>query len=347
MTADGRRALGHFGLPNYLEMLNAIARELGKPEIAKSPEIERSEAILRAIRDLDVLLVLDNLETLQESDRDQLFAFLNRLPSGCSAIVTSRRRAETSAIAVRLDKLEWPAARDLFAVLEKDNDRLARTTEPDRRALYEETGGNPLLMRWVAGQLGLGRCKTIIAALAFLRSAPPGNNPLEFIFGDLLDTFTTNETKVLSALTYSTSMMSVMFIADLAGLNEAAAQGALSDLSSRAIVLPDQEDLHFALVPMVADFLRRHRPEVVREIGDRLESRAYTIIIENGYDRHDRFPVLDAAWPTIAHALPLFLSGPKDRLQTVCDAIYQFLKCRGHLDELLLLNQQAEGVLWH
>ncbi len=343
LTADGQRSLGSFVLPGYLEMLNAIARELDKPNLAKSPEAERSDAILHALRDADVLLVLDNLETLPEGDRDQLFAFLNRLPRGCNAIVTSRRRADASAVVVRLDRLDWPAARDLITELAKDNDRLRQASEAEQRALYDETGGNPLLIRWVAGQLGLGRCRTIAAALDFLRSAPAGNNPLEFIFGDLLDTFTANETKVLAALSYFTIAIEVKFIAELASPNEAAAQGALSDLSSRALVLPDLEERCFALVPMVADFLRRKRPEVVAETGSRLEERAYALIVENGYSKHDRFPVLDAAWPTVAPALPLFIAGPNPRLQTVCDALFQFFNFTGRWDESLSLNQQAEA----
>lgn len=342
LTADGQRSLGSFVLPGYLEMLNAIARELDQKDIEKSQEKDRSDLILRALRNAEVLLVLDNLETLPEIDRDQLFAFLNRLPRGCSAIVTSRRRADASAVVVRLDKLEWSAARDLITGLAKDHKRLRQSSAEDRHSLYEETGGNPLLIRWVAGQLGLGRCRTIPAALAFLRGAPAGNNPLEFIFGDLLDTFTANETKVLAALSHFSTAVEVIFIAELSGLNEAAAQGALSDLSSRALVLPDLEERRFALVPMVADFLRRKRPEVVAETGSRLEQRAYAKIVENGYQKHDCFPVLDAAWPTVAPALPFFLAGPNPRLQTVCIALGRFLSFTGRWDERLSLSQQAE-----
>ena len=344
LTADGQRALGYFVLPSYLEMLNAIARELGQPELAKAPEAERSEVVLRALREMEVLLVLDNLETLPETDRDKLFTFLNRLPRGCSAIVTSRRRSDASASILRLDRLDWPAAQSLLADLAQHNDRLSPTTEPERRALYEETGGNPLLMRWVAGQLGLGRCKTIAAALDFLRSAPAENNPLEFVFGDLLDSFTANETQVLAALTHFTQLMPAKFIAELASLNEAAAQGALSDLANRALVLPDAEERHFALVPLVADFLRNQKPEVVAETGNRLEQRAYALIVENGYQKYDRFPVLEADWPTLAAAIPLFLAGPNPRLQTVCDALTFFLEFTGRWDEWLFLNQQAEAV---
>ena len=69
LSADGQRPLGSFVLPSYLEMLNAIARELEQPELAKSVESERADTVLRALRDKDVLLVLDNLETLLEADR--------------------------------------------------------------------------------------------------------------------------------------------------------------------------------------------------------------------------------------------------------------------------------------
>jgi tetratricopeptide (TPR) repeat protein len=343
LTADGQRSLGSFVLPGYLDMLNAIARELEQKDFEKAQEKDRSDLILRALRDAEVLLVLDNLETLPEIDRDQLFAFLNHLPRGCSAIVTSRRRADASAVVVRLDKLEWPAARDLITGLAKDNERLRQASEKDQHSLYEETGGNPLLIRWVAGQLGVGRCRTIAAALAFLRSAPAGNNALEFIFGDLLDTFTTSETKALAALSHFTTAVEVKFIAELSGLNETAAEGALSDLSSRALAVPDLEERRFALVPMVADFLRRKRPEVVAEIGIRLEQRAYALIVENGYLEYDRFPLLDAAWPTITPALPLLLAGPNPRLQDVCAALDNFLNFTGRWDEQLSLCQQAEA----
>ena len=44
LTADGQRALGYFVVPTYLEMLNAIARELGQADFTKSPESERARA---------------------------------------------------------------------------------------------------------------------------------------------------------------------------------------------------------------------------------------------------------------------------------------------------------------
>jgi tetratricopeptide (TPR) repeat protein len=93
---------------------------------------------------------------------------------------------------------------------------------------------------------------------------------------------------------------------------------------------------------LVADFLRRRKPEVVAETGDRLEERAYALVVENGYSKYDNFPVLNDAWPMVAAALPRFLAGPNDRLQTVCSAMQYFLNFTGRWDEWLALSRDAE-----
>ncbi len=118
---------------------------------------------------------------------------------------------------------------------------------------------------------------------------------------------------------------------------------ALRSLANRSLVTDNAEGTHYALVPLVADFLRESRPEVVEETGDRLEKRAYALIMENGYSEHDRFPTLEAAWPGIAPALPLFLVGDNARLQTVCDALGQFLHFQGRWDENIALCEKAEA----
>jgi tetratricopeptide (TPR) repeat protein len=343
MDDDGERTLGNLLVPGFLEMLNEIARELGQVDFAKAPEDQRIRLLLDALRPWHALLILDNLESIPKSDRHQLFNFVKRLPQGCKAILTSRRRIGSGSELVQLDILDQDAALATLAELAEHNKLLAKISEAERLTLWKQTGGNPLLLRWVAGQLGRGSCRTFTDALHFLGTCPEGNDPLEFIFGDLADEFTPEEESVLVALTYFTLPAKVEHIASVAGLGEEPIGTALNTLANRSLVVPDQEETQYALVPMVADFLRKHRPEVVRETGDRLEQRAYALIVENGYKNHDRFPVLDAAWPTVAPALPLFLAGPNARLQTVCDALLQFLEFTGRWDERLSLFQQAEA----
>ena len=97
-------------------------------------------------------------------------------------------------------------------------------------------------------------------------------------------------------------------IAELAGLDEAPVETALRTLANRSLVVPDQEETAFALVPMVADFLRRKRPEVVAETGDRLEQRAYALIVENGYEQARPLP---GARCRLAHRGPRLAALPR------------------------------------
>ncbi len=343
LTAEGEKRLSDFVTPGYLNILNEIARLLKNSDIAKEPETDRPRLVIEALVPAKALLILDNLESLPKDHQSRLFDFLSLLPVGCKAIATSRLRTDVDARIIRLAKLDPDAAQSLLDELAIDRPLLAKATARERTQLYEETGGNPLLLRWVAGQLGRGRCRTVAAALDLLRSASSDNDPLEFIFGDLLGTFTESETKVLAALTYFTRPVAVNLIAELANISSTAAETALGDLSSRALVIPDEEEKQFALVAMVAVFLRRKRPEVVAETNHRFEERAYALVVENGYENFERFPVLHEAWPTIAPAFPFFVSGPNARLQTVAAALFQFCNFSGRYDESLSLNLQAEA----
>jgi tetratricopeptide (TPR) repeat protein len=343
LTSEGAVPVSNSIVPAYPEMLSGIARLLGLPHIAEKAETERPALIKAAVQAEKVLLILDNLENLDKAQQNLLFEFVSDLPAGCKAIVTSRRRTDVDARIIRLGKLDQDAALKYLEELSAGRDLLARASTAERLHLYEETGGNPLLLRWVVGQLGRGGCRNLASALDLCRKAAAANDPLEFIFGDLLETFTEAETKALAALTYFTQKIAVKHIAQLAGLTETAAQTALGDLANRALVMPDEADETFALVPMVADFLRKKKPEVVAETGNRLEKRAYSLIIENGYKKHDRFPALEAAWPGIAPALARFLAGDNARLQTVCDALQNFLNFQGRWDERLALCEKAEA----
>lgn len=339
---DGVRDLSGFLISGLAELLNELAKELGHADIAKPVENERPRMLLDALRGTKTLLILDNLESLLKKERDTVFTFVKKLPPGCKAILTSRGRIGSGAEELILEKLSEEAALLTLAKLAETNPALAKTNEAERLTLYRETGGKPLLLRWTAGQIGRGSCVTFTDAITYLRSCPEGNDPLEFIFGDLVEDFSESETRTLCALTYFTLPAKVEHIATIAESEEAEIESALKSLINRSLAVPSEELKTFTLVPLVADFLRVKKPEVMRETGDRLEKHAYALVVENGYDNHDRFPVLDAAWPTIAAAIPGFLAGENGQLQTVCNALAQFFNFTGRWDEFLALSLDAE-----
>lgn len=342
MDDDGERSLGSFILPGFIAMLNELARELGHPDITKAQEDQRIRLLIEALRPAQALLILDNLESLPKSDRDQLFTFVKKLPQGCKAILTSRRRIGSSADTLILEKLDQTAALETLADLAKRNPLLARTSEAERITLYTQTAGKPLLLRWVAGQIGRGSCRTFTDALHFIRSCPKDNDPLEFIFGDLVQEFTSDETKILCTLTYFSLSAKIKHITDLAIGNENLVTTALRTLSNRSLVVPDQEEIEYNLVPMVADFLRHKRPEIIADAAQHLERHAHSLIVENGYEQHQCYAVIEASWPVVCAALPLYLIGPYDRLKVASDALFHFLNSSGRWDEAFFLEEQVE-----
>lgn len=344
LTPAGEQPLEDFMLPNYLSLLTELAKELGDNEISRTPPNERANAVRRMLGNKDALIVIDNVESFDEPERFRLYQFLARLPGKCKAIVTSRRRTDIDARVIRLERLSPSEATELITELAKTNKYLKREGEQERRNLYEVTQGNPLLIKWAVAQLGRSgsKCRTIADAYEFLKAAPEGNDPLEYIFGDLLDTFTESETAVLAALVHFKQPAKVEWIAELAELPLRAAQTALEDLTDRALLVSDEESHTFLLPALAATFLRRKRPEAVALTADRLADRAYALILENGGDKYDAFPRLEAEWPAIAAALPVFIQGDNARLQSVCNATRDFLDSSGSWDEWLSLSQQAE-----
>jgi tetratricopeptide (TPR) repeat protein len=236
------------------------------------------------------------------------------------------------------------AALKLIDSLAERNDALRRTSRAERQMLIETAGGNPLLITWMTSQLGRpgSQCRTIAHACALLRNAPPDNDPLEYIFGDLRETFTDNETIVIAALIHFGDFAPIATIAALANLSEPNANFALDNLASRSLLTSDEEGSHYVLLPLTATFARRYLPQsVIDQSAQRLMDRVEKLVKDNGYQNYDGFKVLDAEWPTVAAALPLFLQGDNARLQVVCNALQFFLEFTGRWDDWLSLSLQA------
>lgn len=135
------RKLDGFALSSWLEMINEIARELELPEIMKASESDRARLLRTALKGQRALLVLDNLETLNPAEQDQLFTFLQYLPGDCKALLTSRIFAGNRVLAMKLHELDQTSALRMLEEIAKHNPRLAKSSEADFISLYEESRG--------------------------------------------------------------------------------------------------------------------------------------------------------------------------------------------------------------
>ena len=134
---------------------------------------------------------------------------------------------------LKLQQLDQTAALQTLADIARGNPALAAAPEPGRLRLITETGGNTLLLTWTAWQVGSGYCTTIADALAHLRSCPQGNDPLQFIFSDLLARFTPEEERIVATLSYPTEPIPVTAIAEISGVDEPTTRRALKLLTNR------------------------------------------------------------------------------------------------------------------
>jgi nucleoside phosphorylase/tetratricopeptide (TPR) repeat protein len=345
LTAEGDKKLTDFTRPTYLAMLDELGRELGIDGLEKLPPDDRPNELRLVLAGKKALIIFDNLETLPEDERTRLYQFLSRLPEGNKAIVTSRRRTDVDARIVRLDRLAKDEALELIAELATKYPRLDHSSLKEREDLYEITQGNPLFIRWIAGQLGRenSKCRTIAEACAYIDKTPKGNDPLEYIFGDLLENFSDDETKVLAALTYFNLPAKPKWIADMTDLPERAVETALEDLTDRSVLTSDPSAQAYFLPPLTAKFIRTRRPETVTQTGDALVNRTFALVVQyGGDDNFDGFHTLDEEWYFISIALPSLLKGDNYSLQIVCSELSQFLNFTGRWDEWLWLQEQAE-----
>ena len=125
------------------------------------------------------------------------------------------------------------------------------------------------------------------------------NDPLDFIFGDLVSSFTADELSVLAGLVHFTGPVPVEWLLPLAGLSNKATEMALDGLRDRALLIEDDRAGTWLLPALTAQFLRRSRPEAVHVSAERLADRAYALAVENGYSKHSQFHILETAWPQL------------------------------------------------
>ncbi|MCU0571008.1 MAG: AAA family ATPase, partial [Oculatellaceae cyanobacterium Prado106] len=74
------------------DILLTIARVLDEQAITQSTADEQRRIVYEGLRKQRTLLIIDNLETMDEPDQEEVLAFLEDLPPSCKAIVTSRKQ---------------------------------------------------------------------------------------------------------------------------------------------------------------------------------------------------------------------------------------------------------------
>ena len=345
LTNSGEKKVDKPTQTDAIAILNELALELGEESTLKLTEDERATAIRLVLTKFRVLIILDNLETLDNDDRDQVYSFLSKLPEGNKAIVTSRRRDNIDARVIELGQLQKSEARKLISELTTKNHRVPDFTDDEKRELFYSTTGNPLLITWVIGQLGREKSKlnTIEDAIEYMRNAPTDNDPLEYIFGDMLSTLINREKNVLAAMTHFNSNPKSTWLSKTTDYSEKTIEKVLQELVARLILVENKETNEYYLSSLTRQFARNKLSKEISETEKNLTKHVLRLALEFGGVKNTQGLLkLAEEWGMISASLPYFVKNDENDLQILCEALDMFLKSSGLWDDWLWLNQQAE-----
>ena len=291
------------------DFLNETARVLGQPGIAKLTGNEKRRALLDAlrVRSTRALLIYDNLETLSKEEQEAMADFLRELPQGCKAIITSRRRGGEGAVWLRVEKLDWDAAR---GIIENEMARDAGLANKLRRVgsrwreLYDETNGSPLALVHTLGLMRVRAALTFDGALAMLR----GNRNADlqkFIFQEARKELTENDKTALGALSFFVPSATFEAWMQVAELSRNALETTIDRLSGLSLVDVLAGEERYALHPLTRAFVHDELladANVARETGMRFARYWVDYAKRYGGDGKENFKTYDrveAGWANL------------------------------------------------
>jgi nucleoside-triphosphatase THEP1 len=165
-------------------VLDEIARQSREVDILKLEQYEKVVAVQRLLKQKRVLIVLDNLETAEE-DQDEIVAKLLSLlySSGSKALLTSRRRFRYDVYSISLGGLDTIACLNLARqeASEKNRIHVANAGEQDLIQIAHCTGGSPLAIKLVIGQLGYLTLSDVIDQLQEVQTSTRNLDQDEYV----------------------------------------------------------------------------------------------------------------------------------------------------------------------
>jgi len=281
------------------DFLNETARVIGQPGIPKLASDEKRRALLDALRATRALLLYDNLETLSKEEQEAMADFLRELPQGCKAIITSRRRGGEGAVWLRVERLDWEAAR---GIIENEMARDVGLADKLRRVkarwqeLYDETNGSPLALVHTLGLMRVRGALTFDGALEMLR----GNREADlqkFIFQEARKELTTNDKTALGALSFFVPSATFEAWMQVADLSRNALETTIDRLSALSLVDVLAGEERYALHPLTRVFVRDELladANVARETGMRFARYWVDFAYRYGWFGQKKFSFLEA-----------------------------------------------------
>ncbi|HMR97945.1 MAG TPA: NB-ARC domain-containing protein [Anaerolineales bacterium] len=238
---------------SFSDILITIGSSLGNPTIGNMPIQDQVKQAYTLLARRTTLLVLDNFESLSKTEQRDILDFLRRSPITLKALVTSRERVTEGQI-IRLQGLSFDESN---ALLEWDaQQKNIHLTKEQNKYLAEHTGGLPLALLWVQGQIAvLGYS----AAQVLDKLSMDANIPvLQYCFNHSWSLLRHhNEKKLLFILALQPEAVSREALRKISGIeDEDGFEIAVSDLLQFTLIEHEPDRDYFSILPLTRRFVR-------------------------------------------------------------------------------------------
>ncbi len=235
------------------DILITIGTSLGNPTIGNLSIQDQIKRAYNLLARQTTLLVLDNFESLSKHEQRDILDFLRRSPITLKVAITSRERVSEGQI-IRLQGLSFEESN---ALLEWDaQQKNIHLTKDQNKYLVELTGGLPLALLWVQGQIAvLGYSVTQVLDKLSLDTDIP---ILQYCFNHSWNLLRHNqEKKILFVLALQPEAVSRTALKEITGIEDADAfDNAISDLLQLSLIDHETDRDYFSILPLTRRFIR-------------------------------------------------------------------------------------------
>ncbi len=235
------------------DILITIGASLGNPTIGNMTIQDQIKTAYTLLARRTTLLVLDNFESLSKNEQRDILDFLRRSPITLKVLVTSRERVTEGQI-IRLQGLSFEESN---ALLEWDaQQKNIQLTREQKKYLADLTGGLPLALLWVQGQIAvLGFSVTqVFDKLSMDASIPI----LQYCFNHSWNLLRLpDEKKLLYILALQPDAVSRKALREISAIqDDDGFEVAVSDLLQLTLIEHEPEKDYFNILPLTRKFIR-------------------------------------------------------------------------------------------
>jgi len=235
------------------DILITIGANLGNPTIGNLSIQDQIKRAYNLLSRRTTLLVLDNFESLSKNEQRDIVDFLRRSPMTLKVVITSRERVSEGQV-IRLQGLSFEESN---ALLDWDaQQKNIHLTKDQSKYLIDLTGGLPLALLWVQGQIAvLGYSVTQVLDKLSLDADIP---ILQYCFNHSWNLLGESDAKnLLLILALQPDAVSRTALQEIAGIeNNERFDNAISRLLQLSLIEHEHGKDYLSILPLTRRFIR-------------------------------------------------------------------------------------------